>query len=120
MTRLGWILILLSSVFAVGANLMLRAGLDRAGGFSGGIGQFILLSKEPFFDLGLIFYALATVVWIRVLSSEPLSVAYPILVSITFALVTVTAAVIFNESLNISKIFGMIFILVGIFIMGNS
>ncbi len=120
MTRIGWILILLSSVFAVGANLTLRAGLDRAGGFSGGILQFILLFKEPLFDIGLVFYALATIVWLRVLSSEPLSVAYPILVSITFALVTVSAALIFNESLNFMKFFGMICILVGIFIMGQS
>lgn len=120
MTKFGWLFIFLSSVFAVGANLMLRAGLDRAGGFSGGILQFILLFKEPLFDFGLIFYGLATIVWLRVLSSEPLSIAYPILVSTTFALVTISAAVIFNESLNLPKVFGMFCILIGILLMGQS
>ncbi len=120
MTFLGWILILLSSLFAVGANLTLRAGLDRAGGFSGGILQFFLLFKEPLFDIGLVFYALATVLWLRVLSSEPLSIAYPILVSITFILVTVSASLLFNESLNFFKILGIVCILIGILIMGQS
>ena len=120
MSRTGWILVLLSATLAVGANLLLRSGVERAGGLAAGITGLVNLARQPYFDLGLILYALATLVWIRVLSVEPLSIAYPVLVSITFLLVTMGAMLLFRESLAWHKILGLVVILAGIFIVSRS
>lgn len=124
MSSAGWFLVLISAALAVLANLLLRAGVDRAGGFgsdSAGIHlAFFNLVRQPFFDVGIIMYALATLVWIRILSVEPLSVAYPALVSITFILVTLGAIVLFKESLNAYKTLGLLVIIAGIVIISRS
>ena len=120
MSKTGWLLVLASAFLAVGANLLLRSGVERAGGLAAGITGLVNLARQPYFDLGLILYALATLVWIRVLSVEPLSIAYPVLVSITFLLVTMGAVLLFRESLAWHKIIGLVVILAGIFIISRS
>lgn len=124
MSNSGWILVLISSTLAVAANLMLRAGVDRAGGFgtpsTSLVIAFFNLTKQPFFDIGIIMYGLATLVWIKILSNEPLSVAYPILVSITFTLVTLGAVLIFHETISTHKILGLLVIFAGLVIISQS
>lgn len=124
MSIAGWFLVMISAGLAVLANLFLRAGVDRAGGFSFEFATihlaFFNLLRQPFFDIGIIMYGLATLVWIRILSIEPLSVAYPILVSITFMLVTLGAIVLFKESLNANKIIGLLVIIAGIIVISRS
>lgn len=124
MSGLGWLLVMASAGLTVLANLLLRTGVHRAGGFGENLPTIHLsafnLVKQPLFDLGLIMYALASVVWFRVLSSEPLSVAYPVLVSTTFMLVTLGAVFLFRETLNYYKIIGLIVIFAGIFIISRS
>jgi multidrug transporter EmrE-like cation transporter len=120
MSKTGWLLVLINALLAVIANLMLRSGVEKAGGLDQGISGFVNLAKQPLFDFGIVLYALATLVWIRVLSVEPLSVAYPVLVSITFLLVTMGAALLFCESLSWHKILGLMVILAGILIVSRS
>ena len=118
----GAALVLLTAALTMAANLMLRAGIDAAGGFSGSsavamIRSLVHLFVHPLFTVGFITYALASVVWFRVVATEPLSVAYPILVSLTFMLVTTGAVVLFNEPLSLRKILGLLVILGGILII---
>ena len=124
MTKLGWTLVLLSAVLTVFANLMLRAGIDKAGGFQANLSTIhnglLNLIKQPLFDSGMILYALASLVWFRVISTEPLSLAYPVLVSLTFMFVTLGAVVLFKESLNYHKLIGLFIIFAGIFIISRS
>ncbi len=122
MSSVGYMLVLLTAVMTMGANLMLRAGIDAAGGFAPG-GAFELLIAvlklflQPLFTIGFVTYFLASVVWFRVVATEPLSVAYPILVSLTFSLVTAGAVVLFHESLSVQKVLGLATILAGIAII---
>ena len=124
MTKIGWFFVFLSAGLTVLANLLLRSGVNRAGGFAVDLsavhGGLLNLIKEPLFDLGLILYALASIVWFRVLSTEPLSIAYPVLVSTTFMLVTLGAVMVFRESLNLYKVIGLVVIFAGIFIISRS
>lgn len=104
------------------ANLMLRAGIDAAGGFAfGGVVELAIavakLFLQPLFAIGFVAYFLASLVWFRVIATEPLSLAYPILVSLTFTLVTAGAVVFFNESLSVQKVIGLAIILLGIAII---
>lgn len=124
MSSLGWILVMMSAGLTVMANLLMRAGVDRAGGFCIEFAKLhtsiLGLAKQPMFDIGIVLYALASLVWFRVLSTEPLSVAYPVLTSTTFMLVTLGAVVLFRESLNVYKIAGLLIIFSGIVLISRS
>ena len=124
MTVLGWWLVLMSAGLAVMANLLMRAGVDRAGGFGIDLARIHLsllgLAMQPMFDAGLALYVLASLVWFRVLSSEPLSVAYPVMTSVTFFLVSVGGVVLFRESLNVCKATGLVVIVLGIVLVSRS
>lgn len=123
MTALGWWWLLLSAGFTVSANLLLRAGLDRGGGFAGSLGEtpsaLLHLAGQPLFDLGFILYALSVLVWWRVVASEALSTAFPLLISLTFLLITLGAAVWFQESLTLRKLMGLVVIFLGIFLVSG-
>jgi len=122
MSGSGYILVLLTALMTMGANLMLRAGIDAAGGFSPGgaldlVVAVMRLFLQPLFTAGFVVYFLASVVWFRVVATEPLSLAYPILVSLTFSLVTAGAVAFFHESLSMQKVIGLVTILAGIVII---
>jgi len=119
----GLSLVFLSALLTVAANLMLRAGVEKAGGFAARLqslsDDIARLAAQPLFDGGVLLYAVASLVWFHVLSTEPLSVAYPLLVSLTFVFVTLGAILIFDESLTAPKCVGMLIILIGITILSR-
>ena len=123
MSKMGLILLLVAGVMTAASNLLLRAGLLRAGGFHPALNTLfsdgMRLLLQPLFSLGLIFYALAALVWMRVISAEPLSTAYPLLVSFTFVLITACAAYFFNESVSLMKFIGLAVIVLGIFLVSK-
>lgn len=123
MSVVGWFLVLLSAGLQVAGTLMLRNGLERAGGLALDVAELpqslMRLASQPIFDIGFILYGLAALVWFRVLSTQPLSLAYPILVSLTFLFVTLGATVLFQEALSVRKLLGLGVILVGILIVGG-
>lgn len=65
----------------------------------------------------LICYALAFVSYFLALRTFPVSVAYPLITSISVALITVAANHFFNEPITLQTLFGTMFILVGIVIL---
>jgi multidrug transporter EmrE-like cation transporter len=118
----GFFLVLLTAALTMAANLMLRAGIDSAGGFAVTNASQLLygmarLFTQPLFCIGFTVYFLAAVVWFRVVATEPLSLAYPILVSLTFGLVTAGAVLLFSEPLSLRKVLGLAVILIGIVII---
>jgi multidrug transporter EmrE-like cation transporter len=122
MSATGFLLVLSTAALTMIANLLLRAGIDAAGGFLLGGAMEILralvaLFTQPLFALGFAIYFLASVVWFRVVATEPLSLAYPILVSLTFILVTAGAVFFFSEPLSLRKVVGLAVILAGIAIV---
>ena len=122
MSTIGFVLVLFTACLTMAANLMLRAGIGAAGGFTlGGVTQIlrglVALFMQPLFALGFVIYFLASVVWFRVVATEALSVAYPILVSLTFVLVTAGAAFLFSEPVSLRKLVGLAVIATGIAIV---
>src|SRR4030042_1002446 len=123
MTTRGLVSVLISALLTVIANLLMRSGIDRAGGFPSQLDEIpkalISLIKQPLFDIGFISYGISAIIWFRVVASELLSAAYPLLVSLTFLFVTLGAVVLFHEKLSWGKVFGLVIILFGIFIIGR-
>jgi multidrug transporter EmrE-like cation transporter len=118
MSGRGMLLVGLSALLTVASNLMLREGVTRAGGFGLSlrmlVGDLLRLARQPLFVVGLVLYATAALVWFRVISTENLNSSYPLLVSLTFVLVTLGATVFFREPVSWQKVLGLGVILAGI------
>ena len=118
MSSYGFILIVIASVITFASNFMLREGVRRAGGFAvdgGTVGTSLLhLASQPLFDAGVMLYIAGALIWFRVISTENLNTSYPMLVGLTFLLVTVGSTVIFREPVSPGKIFGLGLIIAGI------
>ena len=126
MSPRGLALVVLSAALTMAANLLIRAGIDGAGGFAAGSAgarrspALVRLFAQVRFVAGFALYFLASVVWFRVVATEPLSVAYPILVSCTFVLVTAGAVILFREPLGLRQVLGLAVILAGIVLVSSS
>lgn len=118
MTQAAWVLTAVAAVCTAVANLSLRAGVLRAGGFD--LSTWAKVALQPLFLFGLVFYALAAVVWFRVLSIAQITSSYPVLVSLTFLLVSSGSCWFFQEQLTWPKIAGMCVIVAGICIMSRA
>ena len=72
-----------------------------------------ILSAPLFF--ALVLYALATALWVWILSSTPLSQAYPF-VLIGAVIVPVAARFVFSESLSATYPLGFLLVCVGVYL----
>jgi multidrug transporter EmrE-like cation transporter len=124
MTSPAFLLVLLTAFLTVAGNLMMREGVVRAGGLSLALPKLASelgrLAQQPLFDLGFVLYALASLVWFRIVSTENLNSSYPLLVSLTFVFVTLGATLLFREPVSIQKVAGISVILVGIVLVASA
>lgn len=123
MTSRGLSLTVLAALMTVAANLLMRGGVVRAGGLklAGAtlLPQLLRMAREPMFVAGAILYALSAIVWFSIISTEQLSTAYPVLVSITFLLVTAGSVLFYQETLSLVKGCGIVLMLTGIWIVAT-
>ncbi len=70
---------------------------------------------NPFVVVGLLMYAISTLLWIYALKYLPLSKVYPF-TFLTFGLVLLLSYLIFNERLNLLNMLGVILILIGVYL----
>jgi multidrug transporter EmrE-like cation transporter len=123
-TERGLLLVGLSALLTVASNLMLRGGVTRAGGFALSpvslVSDLLRLARQPLFVAGLALYATAALVWFRVISTENLNSSYPLLVSLTFVLVTLGATLFFREPVSWQKVLGLGVILAGIVLVARA
>ena len=122
MSAYGLVFVLITAALSTVANLMMRAGIDAAGGFTPATLQELLsalmrLFIHPVFVAGFLAYVLANVAWFRTIASEPLSIAYPALVGLTFILLTSGAAAFLSEPVSTRKVIGLAVILAGILLV---
>lgn len=119
----GILLIIVAASLMSFGSLGLRGAIDAIGGFGDSIGglweDIWQLAVNPIFIVGLVLYGAGTLVWMRVLSTEPISVGYPILMSFAFITVTFGAAIFFREVITPQKLIGMAVIVVGVVIATN-
>jgi multidrug transporter EmrE-like cation transporter len=124
MTTQVILLVLGSVLLTTCANLTMRHGLVLAGGLSvqgdGIPGLVLRLAKQWTFVLGVVAYTLAALVWFRVLSIAEVSTSYPVLVGLTFAMVSVGAVLWFRESVSFLKAAGIAIIPAGIILVAKA
>jgi len=74
----------------------------------------ILLQKYVF--IGMIFYVLASFLWLVILSQEELSFVYP-LISIGYIITAILSKLFFNESLTLFRFLGILLIFGGVYLI---
>jgi multidrug transporter EmrE-like cation transporter len=68
----------------------------------------------PMFGVGLLFGAANTFLFARSITAIPLSVAYPVFTGISFAVITLAAALAFDERLSSIHLLGIGLVMTGI------
>lgn len=120
--RRALVLVFVSVLFIVVAQLMLKHGLNSVGGldFSQGVvSAFLLVFQNPYILLGLFLYVCSSVLWLLVLSQAHLSFAYPIL-SIGYVFVAGLSWFFFGEHLSSLRLLGLGVIVTGVFLLSRT
>ncbi|MBB6638147.1 EamA family transporter [Cohnella thailandensis] len=108
--------LLLNIILLVSGQILFKLGLEKMGGVSLSNAWSALLNIHII--IGLILYALATLVWFVVLSRMPLSTAYPIQ-SLAYVLGIIVALVMFNEPVSLMKWVGAGVIIIGVVLISK-
>ena len=111
---MGWILLAVAVIFNGTANVLMKLGMQDAPPAQG-VGGMIkhYLHSWPVI-VGLFLFALNVVAYTQALSKIPLSVAYPVMVSLTGIIVIAGSAAIFKEEISLIQWLGFGAIIVGV------
>lgn len=117
-------LLMTSVIFNVTANILLKKGVTAFGGISGNLANLIpelaRAATTPYLWIGLTLYGSSFLIWLRVLSFNDLSRAYPIFATIVFLLTTAGSIRFLNEDVSLTRIIGIAVMLVGIYIVART
>ncbi|MHC0038511.1 EamA family transporter [Pseudoneobacillus sp. C159] len=119
MSLFNFFLILLNTLVLVSGQFLWKFGLmQKPDGFKG-LSELWPIFFSPFIFSGIVIYGLATVLWLFILTRVPLSIAYPIQ-SLAYVFAVFGAYFIFQESLSVLKVTGVLFIMIGVSFVGIS
>lgn len=113
-------LLTLALVLNAAANVFMKAGMRAAGRLAA---EASLLDKyvlNPFLWAGLTSFAVALVFYTLALAKMPLSLAYPIMTTVGFAIVLTASAIFFEERLNTVQYVGIGLIAVGVWLAARA
>jgi len=116
-------LILFGVLLNAVAQLALKASVTSIGEIElrlAGSGTVALrLASEPGLWIGLFCYGISVIVWIVALSRVDVSIAYPML-SIGYVVNAFAAWALFGEVLTLTRLGGIGFIIIGVYILARS
>ena len=123
MNAVSFSLLMLGVCLNATAQLLLKAGTNAVGHFEFNAGNIVpvgmKLALEPHIMGGMACYVVSLVVWIMGLSRVPVSVAYPML-SLGYVVNAALAYWLFGESITVQKVAGIVFIIIGVFLVARS
>jgi multidrug transporter EmrE-like cation transporter len=116
------VLVLISVLLGVFGQLSLKQGMKNIGNFE--IKDFFSarifeLVTEKFVVIGIVLYAIATLLWLVVLSKAELSFAYPML-AIGYILIAIFSKIFFGENVTFVRFLGILLISIGVFLLLKS
>ena len=117
-------LLSVSVAFNVTANILLKKGVLAFGGISGQkahiIPELLKAAVTPYLWLGLALYGLSFLIWLRVLSFNDLSRAYPIFAAVVFLFTTIGSLLFLKENISLLRVLGIVIIISGIYVVAHS
>ncbi len=120
---IGYFYIFATIFFTVYGQLVLKWRVGLYGPLPAAIDEKIVfltrLLVDPFLLSGLVSAFVASIFWLAAMTRFEISYAYPFM-SLAFVLVLMFSVVLFNESLTVHKIAGLLLIITGIIISSRS
>jgi multidrug transporter EmrE-like cation transporter len=114
---------LVAILFLVGGQTLLKVGLNDIGGISlfdgNPLGSLLGLFRTPWIILGFVFYGVSAILWLDVLSKLDFSMAFP-MVSLTYVFAVLIGRFVFQETVGLDRIVGVLLILAGLFFIIRS
>jgi len=105
------------------AQLLLKAGVNRIDQFEFAWSKIVQaglqVATNPFIVMGLCAYVFSVAIWLVVLSKVEVSIAYP-MISLGYVLNAITAYYLFGEDLTLSRLVGILVILLGVYLVARS
>jgi len=110
-----YVLLFINIIMLVCGQVLWKIGIGKSD-FSLSVKGLINLISNPYILGGGIIYVFATMIWIYILSKEELSRVYP-LQSLCYVVGTLAGVLIFKECFTLNKGLGLVFIIIGAFII---
>jgi drug/metabolite transporter (DMT)-like permease len=114
-----YILIALTILFTVGGQLLVKAGMDKVGGFPSQVKSFLPYLWKAFTNwkvfLGLVFAIIASICWMGAVAKTDISFAYPFM-ALAIVLVLAFSPVLFKESIKWTQWVGVATVCIGLII----
>jgi multidrug transporter EmrE-like cation transporter len=104
-------------VLATGQILFKRAALQI--GSTQGTGWILDIARLPTMWLAVVLYAAATLLWVRILTTVPLSRAY-VFVALCFVIVPAAGYYLFDESISVRFAIGTLLIVAGVIVAARA
>jgi len=117
MTLSNFLLILSNACLLVAGQMLWKWGLQGQPTDFRHVRSVLALLVSPPVVGGMVLYAVATILWLFVLSRVPLSIAYPTQ-SIAYLLGVIGAFVWFGEPITVWKVLGCLLIMAGVSLIG--
>jgi multidrug transporter EmrE-like cation transporter len=105
-------------VAMAGGQLLFKAAALRLPSQGSVVEQALALLQSWHFATALAAYLALALLWVRILSFVPLSLAYPF-VALAFAITPLCAALWFGEPLSARLLAGIIVVLCGLLLIGG-
>lgn len=110
---------IICAAMLVCANVILKNLLERTKfGWSGDMRDFCTqittLAIKPLFWVGVALFLLANILWLSVLATQKLSIAYPLQISLVFMFSTLASLLVFGEKLSSASIAGLALVVCGV------
>lgn len=116
-----FLLIIAAALISVIGHSLFRLGLQKTGVESLNPGylikNFLSVAFQPLVFIGFLTFAVSTVIWLRVLSVEPLSKSYPIFTAFAILFLVTSSIFLLREPLTPAKVLGMVLIVLGTFLV---
>lgn len=122
-TPLGqWTGILIAVLTGSFAQTMMKFGTERVGRFGDTpVMEYLLrLMTNPFVILAIMAYGFGVIFYMFMLSRLDLSYLYPVMVALGLVFATIVSSLIFREQISAQRIGGIVVVILGIFLVGQS
>ena len=123
MNLISFALIFTGVMLNAAAQILMKAGTNNIGYFEFNMANIVpvgmKLATEWHIVLALFCYALSVIIWILALSRVPVSIAFPLL-SMAYIVTAVAAWYLLGEALSLTKVAGIVVIILGVIIISRA
>ena len=123
MNLISFALIFTGVMLNAAAQILMKAGTNSIGYFEFSMANIVpigwKLATEWHIVAALFCYALSVIIWILALSRVPVSIAFPLL-SMAYIVTAIAAWYLLGEALSLTKVAGIVVIILGVIIISRA